>query len=315
LLPDRAAQYLEHIEATGSKERFSMQCMHMRAHILPFFRTLTDVGDEAWWADFEAHRRRCGVATRTIAKEVCTLRSFAKWCKARRFLELVPDYRGPRIVSDFEALALEPDQIEALVALLPESDEKNGSRPIRARYVFAWETALRPSTIARIRVEDYDPMRKNLRIRSSADKARFGRVLPLSERAWRTLETTAPAAGLVFGPFRPGQALKAAARQAGLPESVASRVTPYTFRHSRITHLASVTTDLRGIAFLVGHRNLATTSHYVHGDLKAGASVLAAARLESYERIACVAAEPLQHPGSVRYELGNDLPVAGKSGV
>jgi site-specific recombinase XerC len=62
-----------------------------------------------------------------------------------------------------------------------------------------------------------------------------------------------------------------------MSDAVAKRVTPTTFRHSRITHLTSVTTDLRGVAYLAGHKNLAPTSHYVHGNVKAGERVLAAA--------------------------------------
>jgi len=34
-------------------------------------------------------------------------------------LQAVPEYRGPRITSDFEALCLEPEQIEAIITALP----------------------------------------------------------------------------------------------------------------------------------------------------------------------------------------------------
>jgi integrase/recombinase XerC len=278
-IDELASNYLEHVESTGTPERFGMQCQHFRVHLLPFFRSLEEIGAEASWADFHAHRRRKGASTRTIAKELSTLRSFAKWCRQRGVLQAVPEYRGPRITSDFEALCLEPEQIEALLAALPETVSRGAAagRPIRARYVFAWETALRPATIARIRVDDYDRSRKRLRIRDSVDKARFGRELALSERAWRALEAMSQPAGLIFGAARLGGALKAAAVASGLSNEVAKRMTPYTFRHSRITHLASVSTDIRAVAYLAGHKNLATTSHYVHGNVKAGERLLAAA--------------------------------------
>ena len=277
-LDEVAASYLEHIEATGSGERYSMQHQHFRVHIIPFFRGLAEVGSEASWADFEAHRRRKGVGARTIAKELSTLRSFAKWCRLRSLLEAVPDYRAPRARSDFKALCLEPEQVEAILAALPVNvvHGRAAGQPIRARFTFAWQTMLRPATVARILVEDYDRGRKRLRIRDSADKARFGRELPLSERAWKALEAVCPKSGPIFGRAKMRETLKTAARAAGLPEALARRVTPYTFRHSRITQLASVTSDLRGLAYLAGHKDLTTTSHYVHGDVKAGERVLLA---------------------------------------
>jgi integrase/recombinase XerC len=256
-----------------------MQRQHFRVHLLPFFQSLEQVAAEASWGDFHAHRRRKGASPRTIAKELSTLRSFAKWCRQRHVLQAVPEYRGPRATSDFKALCLEPEQIEAILSVLPEIVARGpaAGRAIRARYVFAWETGLRPATIARVRVDDYDRVRKRLRIRASADKARYGRELPLSERAWRAIEFVSPAAGVIFGSATPRETLKIAARTAGMSEEIAKRVTPTTFRHSRITHLASVTTDLRGVAYLAGHKNLSTTSHYVHGNVKAGQRVLAAA--------------------------------------
>ena len=278
-LDELVASYLEHVEATGGTDRFSMQYQHMNVHVLPFFRSLAEIGSEASWADFEARRRRQGIGTGTIAKELSTLRSFAKWCRQRRVLEAVPEYRAPKITSDFSPLCLEAAQVDRILAALPvkATTGRHAGKHVRARFVFAWETALRPGTIERLRVDDYDRAQKRLRVRDSIDKARFGRDLPLSERARRALEAVAPSSGLIFGRARFRDSLKAAALAARLPKDIAERVTPYTFRHSRITHLASVTTDLRGLAYLAGHKDLTTTSHYVHGNVAAGERVLAAA--------------------------------------
>src|SRR5262245_15929720 len=85
-LDELGANYLAHAEATGTAERLSMQSQHFRVHLLPFFRSQQEIGADASWADFHAHRRRSGASPRTIAKELSTLRSFAKWARQRGVL-------------------------------------------------------------------------------------------------------------------------------------------------------------------------------------------------------------------------------------
>jgi integrase len=228
--------YLEHIKATGSAERYAMQVQHVNAHLLRNFRSLEELASEARWSDYDAMRRRSGMATRTVAKELSTFRTFAKWCKQRRLIDEVPEYQGPRIRSDFQALCLEPEQIEAILAALPEKVRHGRAwgQAIRARFVFAWETSLRPATVARIRVEDYDAKHKRLQIRESADKARFGRELPLTEPG---VPSRAPAPRRVLSSARPGSATRSRPRP-GLQvcrrtSRGASRRTPFVIRESR----------------------------------------------------------------------------------
>jgi hypothetical protein len=190
----------------------------------------------------------------------------------------VPDHKGPRATSDYQPLCLEPEQIGAILAALPERVHKGrrAGDPIRAYYTLLWETGLRPATLARLQAADYVRPRGVLVIRSSADKARYGREVPLSEAARAALDAVCSETGSIFGRRDYRDSLKRAAARAGLPPEISRRVSPYTFRHSRISQLAWVTNDLRGVAYLAGHRDLTTTSRYVHGNVDAGRRVLEA---------------------------------------
>ena len=46
-IDELVATYLEHIEATGTRERYTMQLQHFRVHILRFFRGLAEIASVA----------------------------------------------------------------------------------------------------------------------------------------------------------------------------------------------------------------------------------------------------------------------------
>ncbi len=63
----------------------------------------------------------------------------------------------------------------------------------------------------------------------------------------------------------------------GIDEHRPQRISPYDFRHSRLTHLGQVTSNLSGIMFLAGHRQPSTTAKYMRPQRAAAEEVLAAA--------------------------------------
>ena len=70
--------------------------------------------------------------------------------------------------------------------------------------------------------------------------------------------------------------LRAAARRAGLPEDKVKHLSNHDFRHACATHLASSSQNLVGVAFLLGHKHITTTSLYAKPRQQAARSVLMA---------------------------------------
>ena len=81
----------------------------------------------------------------------------------------------------------------------------------------AWETALRPRTIARLTAPgDYHRGATTLQIRDEIDKNRFGRELPLTDTARAALDSVCPTSGLIFGHHDCTMLLRRAAKAAGI---------------------------------------------------------------------------------------------------
>jgi integrase len=152
--------------------------------------------------------------------------------------------------------------MDAVVRALPERTRDGQS--FRAYFEIMRETGLRPGTPQRLRApEDYRPGSQFLRIRAEADKARYARELPLSERAREVLDKVCPNEGILFPKFAWRYPLRTAALAAGLEPDRASKLSPYDFRHSVATELTERSGNLLGVGYLLGHR-YATTGYFVN---------------------------------------------------
>ena len=155
------------------------------------------------------------------------------------------------------ALIITADEIRRVVARLPETFRSPTAPvpyPVRQRFIFAWETARRPETISTLRApDDYHRGGDELVIRDEADKNRFGRTLPLTQRARDALDKVCPGEGLIFGKHDYRGLLRKAALAAGIDAKRSSRITPYDYRHSRLTDLGQTTLQ-RSVAAKVAAR-------------------------------------------------------------
>jgi len=284
-----AALWLADVESSIDPKTFTLyQDTYVGTHFKPFFPTidrLTTVGVE----DYISSRLR-NVTRHTLKKELSVLGRLAKWAHSRGYLEQLPEIKAPgaRVLGHSAGsarkqnfLVFTAEEIAAIVTKLPEFATVNSSGerfPVRARFVLAWETSLRPATLDKLSVpENYRPGSTVLHITDEMDKNRFRRDLPLSEAARKALDSVCPATGIIFGSHDFRTPLRVAALAAGIDAYRAKRISPYDFRHSRLTHLGQVSSNLSGVMYLAGHRQPATTAKYMRPQKAAAEEVLRAA--------------------------------------
>lgn len=240
---------------------------------------LDEAAHPAALGDYVTERLRAGLA-KSLRKELSALFGYFGWCEQQGLLAEVPKrptirktVRGTRVGKQREkAPDYSPEQIQAALDALPELGGKFGNRfPLRARFIVAYETGLRPATLDTLTWGHL--MGGALRIDDEHDKARFGRQVPLSTRAADALRALygshKDSAALIFGRHDYRPALAKAAAAAGIPT-----LAPYDFRHNRATHLMDAGAAMTGVAYLLGHRQLTTTNRYAKSNERSARAML-----------------------------------------
>jgi integrase len=242
---------------------------YAKSLFIPYFRTLDGITRGSVAAYTIARMRR--VLRSTVKKERSALRKFCEWCAEEpRSLGTAPEFppmphgTGVRSGKQRSApVACTPEQVAAFLLALPERSRRGLA--VRARYVVMYETSLRPETLDVIAVPaDYRKGASDLRIDGEDDKARYARMLPLSELAGAALDSVCPERGRIFGRHDFRAYVKAAAKAVGLPPEFSD----YDLRHARAQHLVDAGVPLTAVQFLLGHVQLSTTNRYVRADRK-----------------------------------------------
>ncbi len=232
-----------------------------------------------------ARARLARVTRTTVQKELGALRGFVGWLVEQEVLPeplVIPPIPGKQPGTRTanarkpHGMAVPADLVERWLAELPERTPaprrgaaKGCPLPCRAYHRVLWETGLRPTTIEQLTVpENWKPGADTLRILDHQDKEGWGRAVPLSPAAVAALESVGVHKGLLFGPHDYRAHVPRSAAKAGWPEELAEAFAPYDLRHSRITHWLARGVPVVTVAFLVGHRDLTTTSRYAHGSLE-----------------------------------------------
>lgn len=281
------AQWLTSLDGELDEETIKTCVIYGRKY-LGFFKQ-TDALTSESIGDYVTSRMR-QVTRSTMLKERTFLRRFLRWCVSARALSFVPEFpelpaitaRGTRSGKQrVKPVEITPAEAAEILSALPDLSKRIGKRrwPVRDRFAFAWETGLRPETIARIDVpRSWQPGSTVLELHDEDDKARYGRDVPLSDEAIRILTDVAPAHGVVFGSHNFSKRIKRAAI-AVLGPVRGKRFAPYDFRHGRAQQLVDATGDLAGVAYMLGHKRLSTTDRYLRGSRRAAERVLAGVRI------------------------------------
>lgn len=272
------AEWLATLDAELAPSTVEHYEMYAGKYFVHFFDTLSDITKASGTEYAQARLRR--VTRKTVLKELSALRRFLGWCEDHGFIDEAPEIRSPSQKAtgtralEHQSIHLTEEQIERVIAGLPETS-RGGGRP-RAFYRFLWETGLRCGTAHRIVAKDVDFGKGELRIRSEADKARYGRAVPLTSGALKLLREIVPDAGLIFGRHNHRYVLQKAARAAGLTEDQARHFSDHDFRRSRATHWAQNTKNLAHLSYMLGHKNVSTTNLYVQGNKEGARQMLLA---------------------------------------
>lgn len=284
-LEELIEKWLVSISATHDAYTVKTWKLYAESHWLPFFDALHHVND-AMARDYRDARLRV-VLAETVRKELTALRSFVAWLgpDGHSYLERKVTVLGVSKRSTgirhpqrrrSAAIEISPAEAIAIIEALPEwsASKKVPPFPIRARFVVAYETSLRPETLDLLTCpEHYSPGRAYLDVPLELDKNRWDRAVPLTEAARLALERVCPESGLIFGKHDYRDQMRQAAASA-LPTHKAKLFTSVHLRSARITHLLEETGNLPGTQFMAGHKHTTTTARYVKPSLRAAEAML-----------------------------------------
>jgi len=152
---------------------------------------------------------------------------------------------------------------------------------IRTRTMFAlsYECALRREEVCSLRIDDFDPSPKLLRVRAEVAKNKRERIVPYTSavspllgeylRIRRKIKSRDPRylflsesrrnCGKPLSIWSWSKTFKSIAESSGFHE-----FTPHTLRHLRLTDLARANWDIHKIAVFAGHRSTSSTMIYIH---------------------------------------------------
>ena len=227
--------------------------------------------------DFLAGLYRDKLESRTVARQLVTLRNFFRWAQTQEIITEDPSIKleSPKIRKSLPGY-LRLDEVEKL---LNQPDEKTplGMRD-RAMLEVLYSTGLRVSELVGLRASDLDSKVGWVRCIGKGDK---DRIVPIGRKALAMVDKYMREArpelvrqskaansptlfvnrrGVSLSRVGVWKILSAYGRKAGLRLGL----TPHMLRHSFATHLLERGADLRSVQLMLGHADISTTQIYTH---------------------------------------------------
>jgi integrase/recombinase XerD len=227
--------------------------------------------------DFLAGLYRQRLESRTVARQLATLRNFFRFAQVQELIPQDPSINldSPKIRRHLPGY-LRLEEVEKLLEQ-PDAKTPTGLRD-RAMLEVLYSTGLRVSELTGLGVSDLDSKVGCVRCVGKGDKER---IVPVGKKALGAVDkylregrpellTNAKTAGSrALFVNRRGAALSrvgvwkilsAYGRRAGLRVAL----TPHMLRHSFATHLLERGADLRSVQLMLGHADISTTQIYTH---------------------------------------------------
>ncbi len=234
---------------------------------------------------FMAHLTRRGLAKRSIARALSSIRSFYRWMHRDERVDINPARAvGSPKLSRTLPMFLNEKQAETLMALAitrSHSGEFTDVRNLAIIELF-YSCGLRLSELRGIDVGDLDLVSQQVKVRG---KGRKERIVPVGDHAQRAVRNylvkrdalvhkigrdamQKPSRSAVFLSERGARISARAVQHAvvGLLSAVdeGAGLSTHSMRHSFATHLMNGGADLRAVQELLGHASISTTQIYTH---------------------------------------------------
>jgi integrase/recombinase XerD len=224
--------------------------------------------------------RKAGLANRSIARHVTTLRNFFAFLVEEGVVPINPAELlvAPKIGTSLPKY-LDTGSMDRLLAT-PAENDATGLRD-RAMLDLLYAAGLRVSELIRLRVADLDPLAGLLRVTGKGNKQR---LIPVGRPALASLERyqkeqrssllrgrTSPylfvtARGTAITRQGFWKLLRGYGKEAGIISEFGRKgvLSPHVIRHTFATHLLEGGADLRSVQTMLGHSDIGTTQIYTH---------------------------------------------------
>jgi integrase/recombinase XerC len=279
-------EYLERfIQMLRSEKYYSPHtCSNYRRDLNLFQGYLTHLQIDSWKrvsysevSGFAAQRHRQGRKSRTIQRELSSIRSFFQYLIHNGVIAKNParEVTAPKSGKSLPKTC-DAETIDRLLAVHDESD----GLQVRDVAIFEliYSSGLRLAELVNIDLNDIDLSQQQLVVTGKGNKTRY---LPIGSKAvsaverWLKLRHEYARDSNQSALFLSKQGNRISPRnvQSRLQQliqrgAIDQHLSPHTLRHSFATHLLESSSDLRAVQELLGHVNIATTQVYTHLDFQ-----------------------------------------------